>query len=504
MPTIMKRILTLLFFSFVFFSARATELSANMTWCAFSTPDQKTYVETYISVIGNSVTYVKNKNGKYQAGIDVLMTFTKDDSIRSAQRYVLNSPEIDDSSKAVTFLDLQRFYLPLGIYNLQITLTDLHRVPQRPLTNRRTVIIDIDPDSVSMSDIELLESYSQSQSQNQLSKSGYDLVPYVSNFFPANMEQLRFYGEIYHAQKAVAPTDRFLVMYYIESNNGEKMNDFASFLKLSPQKINSFIYSFDITRLPSGLFNLVVEVRSPTNRLLSLRKTSFERFNPGISYKLNDLAAIDASKTFSGRITNPDTLKDYIRCLRPISSESEVDFAENQIKTGDVLLMQQYIYNFWTSRNPDNPEAEWRKYKVEVDKVNKEFGTQTMRGYETDRGRVYLQYGPPDQRVVVNNDPSSYPYEIWQYYTIRENPIVRSGTSGSGNTTQTNKKFVFADFDLVTNNLMLIHSDARGETRDDNWKVRLVKRDRPGNNVDQQSTDPQYGNHTDDWFSNPH
>jgi hypothetical protein len=51
---------------------------------------------------------------------------------------------------------------------------------------------------------------------------------------------------------------------------------------------------------------------------------------------------------------------------------------------------------------------------------------------------------------------------------------------------------------------MLIHSDARGETRDDNWKVRLVKRDRPGNNVDQQSTDPQYGNHTDDWFSNPH
>lgn len=499
----MKRLLLLAALLPLFTVASGKELSANMTWCAFSKPDQQTYVETYISVIGNSVVYAKNKNGKFQAGIDVLMTFTSNDSIRSAQRYILNSPEIDDSTKAVTFLDLQRVPLPVGIYTLQITLTDLNHVPQHPITNKRSVVVDIDPDSVSLSHIELLESYSPSGAQTKLSKSGYDLVPYVSSFFPANMDHLSFYGEIYNAAKTMKQDEKFLVMYYIESTTGERMTDYSSFLKLNAQNINSFIYAFNITKLPSGTYNLVVEVRNASNRLLNIRKSVFERFNPGVGFKFDDLAAINVSKTFAGKITNMDTLKDYIRCLRPISSESEVNFAENQIKTGDTLLMQQYLYNFWLSRNEQNPEGEWLKYLQEVKKVNNEFGTQTLRGYETDRGRVYLQYGPPDQRVVQNSEPSSYPYEIWQYYSIRPNPIVRSGTD-AGNNTQTNKKFVFADFDLVTNNLQLIHSDARGEIRDDNWQRRLTKRDQPSHNLDQESSDPQYGGHSDDWFNNPH
>ena len=97
------------------FSAKISsgrEVAANLTWCAFSTPENKNYVETYLSVIGNSVNYVKNKNGKFQASLDVMLTFTQNDSIRFAQRYTLNSPEISDSTKADNFLDLQR-----NIYN---------------------------------------------------------------------------------------------------------------------------------------------------------------------------------------------------------------------------------------------------------------------------------------------------------------------------------------------------------------------------------------------------
>jgi len=151
--------------------------------------------------------------------------------------------------------------------------------------------------------------------------------------------------------------------------------------------------------------------------------------------------------------------------------------------------MQQYLYSFWVNRNKENPEAEWNKYNTDVKKVNKLFSTQTMRGYETDRGRVYLQYGAPDQRTVVESEPNSYPYEIWQYYKLKD---------------QSNRKFLFYNQDLVTNNYTLLHSDAKGEVYDAAWSMKLHKRTIQSNNMD--VTKPgidTFGNQSDDLFKNP-
>ncbi|CAN5409140.1 hypothetical protein BH09BAC5_BH09BAC5_12460 [soil metagenome] len=486
-------------------SLSGRELTANLSCCVFSTPDQKSYVETYISIIGNSVSYAKKPNGKYQAAIDIIMTFTSNDSIRSAQRYVLNSPELEDTTKAQNFLDLQRIPLPAGMYFLQVTFTDLNKKPQKPLTNKKSISVDIDPDSISLSHIELLENYYASTSQTLLTKSNYELIPYVSSFYPPNLSQLSFYGEIYNTTKVFKQDEKFLVLYYIESvATGNKMSGFTSFAKPKPQTVNPLLFSFNISSLPSGTYYLVVEVRNAENRLMSMRKTSFERLNPGVAIKLEDLAAVDVTNTFVGKVTDGDSLVQMIRCLRPISSNIEVEFAENRIKAGDIKLMQQFIYNFWLSRNEANPEATWLKYNVEVQKVNYRYGTQIAKGYATDRGRVYLQYGPPDQMIPSENEPSAYPYEVWQYYTIRGNSNLPANMDQSAGGVQTNKKFVFADFDLVTNNYTLIHSDARGEVRDDNWKLRLVKRNNSSHSIDQQNGAPEFGGHSDDIFNDPH
>lgn len=497
-----KSILALVaIFSLNVLSAR--ELTANLTTAAFSTPDNNTYVETYLSIIGNSVYYVKNSNGKYQASVDILMTISLNDSLKDFRRYVLNSPETEDTLKTPNFLDLQRFSLPVGYYDLKITMFDVNRVPQRIITNSRSLMVDIDPDSVGLSHIEMLESYTKSSKQNILTKSGYDLVPYVASFYPGNMAKLSFYSEIYNTSK-VLKEDKFLVLYYIESaETHAKMSDYNTFQKMTSAPVNTILYSFDISKLPSGNYNLVIEVRNSQNRLLSTRSNMFERFNPGVEIKLTDIASIDINNTFASRITSKDTLIDYIRSLGPISTQNEKEFAESRIKEGDIKLMQQYFYNFWVTRNEANPEAQWLKYNAEVQKVNTNYGTAIMKGYQTDRGRVYLQYGAPDQIVLMYNEPSSYPYEVWQYYTIRGS-ATNTDINNPDNTTQSNKKFVFANFDLVTNNYVLIHSDARGEVRDDRWKVRLTKRDNANPNLDNGDAPDQFGGHSDDVFDNPH
>ena len=112
-----------------------------------------------------------------------------------------------------------------------------------------------------------------------------------------------------------------------------------------------------------------------------------------------------------------------------------------------------------------------------------------MRGYETDRGRVYLQYGAPDQRSKVESSPNTYPYEVWQYYKLKD---------------QSNRKFLFYNQDLVTNNYTLLHSDAKGELYDAGWSMKLHKRTIQSNNMD--ITKPgidTFGDESDDIFKNP-
>ncbi|MCU0434721.1 MAG: GWxTD domain-containing protein [Bacteroidia bacterium] len=507
----MKRILLFAATCVVFTTAMAREVTANLTWCAFSTPDDKTYIETYLSIIGNSVTYKPNSSGRLQAAVNVVLTITSGDgkNVEAVREYTLNSPEAIDTTNLPNFLDLQRFTLKPGAYTIQLIISDKHRGGQeRKIMNARSMFLDIDPDSVSISGVEFVESARPTTQQNLLSKSGMDLVPYVSEFFPGNMNQLQFYAELYNTPASIPADQKFVVLYSIESViSGQKMSDYNAFSKHTPQPVNPLLQTFDITKLPGGNYILVIEVRNAANRLLAVRRAPFERFNPNVTFQLTDVTAVDVSTSFIASVTSPDTLREYIRCLRPISTESEKDFAETQIKTGDVKLMQQYILNFWLSRNEKNPQGAWLTYKAEVDKVNREFGTPILRGYDSDRGRVYLQYGPPDQRTFMTNEPSSYPYEIWQYYTIRGNPAMpQNGAMTSnqpGNTTQTNKRFVFANFDLATNNYQLIHSDARGEVRDDRWRVRLTKRDTSPRNVDQTRGNNHWGSQADDLYTNP-
>jgi len=155
-------------------------------------------------------------------------------------------------------------------------------------------------------------------------------------------------------------------------------------------------------------------------------------------------------------------LREYINSTYPIATGIEKTFIRTSLKTADLKTRQQFFYSFWLSRDPNNPEMAWNLYKEQVYKVQVNFGTPIKKGYQTDRGRIYLQYGPPNTRSAQYNEPSNYPYEIWQYYTLNNN--------------QRNKKFVFYAPDMVTSDFVLLHSDAIGEINNPRWKIDLRSR----------------------------
>lgn len=76
---------------------------------------------------------------------------------------------------------------------------------------------------------------------------------------------------------------------------------------------------------------------------------------------------------------------------------------------------------FWSRRDPtpDTPRNEAMiEFFRRVRFANRNFAGQSVAGWRTDMGRIYIRHGPPDQieeRPATFYDP---PYQIWHYYQL--------------------------------------------------------------------------------------
>ncbi len=482
-------------FAFAVFSALNgySNIKAYLNYAVFYAPGKGTYIETYMSVDGSSVIFKKEKQ-KFQGKVQIEIEFKQDGKTVTGNKYNLLSPEIVDTTHKPDFIDLQRYQLKPGTYQIEIKLADANNDKTEPAT-ALTIIIPEQTTNINISDIELAESFQKSIKPTAVTKSGYDIIPYPFTSFPEKINKLNFYVEGYNTSKELGAESKFLYSYYIEAAETKvTMNGYSNFSKQTTKEVAPLIGQFDITDLSGGKYNLVVEIRNNANDLKAQKKLSFTRMAPHVKIALNNLKAVDTTGGFINHVTNPDTLRDYIACLWPISSTSERDWQANQIKSNNVKLMQQYIYAFWENRNPSNPQASWDVYMNEVRKVNKVYKCGGQPGYMSDRGRVYLQYGAMDAAQQVPSEPDSYPYEVWQYYRLK-NPVTGQF--------QTNKKFIFYNPILDGKCFTLLHSDARGEIRDDRWQIKLKLRNNQIMDLDQTTPQGSYGDGASDLFNNP-
>lgn len=482
-------ILCILLFTATSHYAQLDNLRAYFSYATFHIPDQGSFVETYLAVEGNSVVYKQAEDGTFRAKIEVTLIFRKQDTIRDYAKYELKSPAVEDTSKAnFGFIDQQRFLLADGEYDLEISIADINSKKQGFKTFEK-ILLEYPNNTINISGIQFLEKFEKSETQSSITKSGYDLIPMVYAFYPESMNSLSFYGEIYNTEKILGNNEPYMVNYFIESfESNKRMLEFFSRKRMTASSVGILLQKLDISKLPSGNYQLVVEVRNKTNELLSVSKSFFQRSNPNMQHNLGDIASLNIANTFASRINNPDTLKDCLLSLAPISSEAERSFAQGLIAANEISNMQKYLFNFWSGRNQENPSKEWNEYYLEVRKVQAAYKTKTKRGHQTDRGRVYLKYGPPNLITENYSEPGAYPYEIWHYYTL-------------GN--QRNKKFVFYTREMGTNDFVLIHSDAIGELSNYRWQLDIYKRVWDPNNIDQTSPEDTWGNRATKDFNHP-
>ena len=489
----MKRILTLFLLCFITTQIIAQEkkLNAFISYGTFNIAEETSapYLETYITFDCSSLEYVKNAD-KYQATVNLTVIFKQGESIKNYDKYSVSSPIVSDTANLNGFfMDFQRYSLANGEYQMEITIEDANNIGRKPFKISETVLIDF-PENICFSSIIALEDYKPTTEITPNTKNGIEIVPMIMPYYPESVNRLSFYAEIYNTKKVLGENERYLINTYIKTfESNTRVDNYFFTKRMNVKDTEVIINTMDISNLPTGNYYLVLEARDRNNEIIGYNQFFFQRSNSNYQIDNTVLASIDPTKVFSGNISNIDTIREYIRTLEPISSQIEVEYANNLIKTDDLRTMQQYFYSFWSSRSLLSPDVEWENYYVQVKRVNASFTSQRIKGYKTDRGRVFLKYGAPDRIVQNHYDPDAYPYEIWHYYTLAN---------------QRNKKFVFMTKDIVTNDFQLIHSDAIGELNNSRWTNEIYSRISFSNDpVDDVVNPNTYGESAKDAYDNP-
>ena len=475
-------------------TAQKKSLQSFLSYTTYNVPGDEPFIENALAFDCSSVVYRQYEPGCFKATVEVQTIFKKGDKVYTFSKIALDSPLVKDTTKITgAFIDQQRFPLENGEYQMEIAVKDLNNPKQIPYKSEQTVVINYPADQPAVSDILLVESFQKATKSSSLTKSGYDMVPRVYSFYTPSVENLTFYVELYNSDKFYKDGGQYMLNYYVQSyESSVKMKDFNFIKRMDVGPVNILLNTINIKNLPTGNYYLVVEMRDRNNNLMASNSVFFQRYNPGCEVNMEDIAAAGINNTFVTEFNNIDTLREYIRCLNPLCSETERDYANNLVKTTDLTTMQQFFYTFWSTRAPLNPKDSWLEYYNQVKRVNASYSTRTKKGYMTDRGYVYLRYGTPDKICEEPFEPGAYPYEIWHYYEVAG---------------QRNKHCVFMSQDMVTNDYDLIHSDIIGEVNNPRWQMMIYSRfygpDYTGDIIDQTEAPGAWGTRAGDLYRNP-
>ncbi|MFZ1495926.1 MAG: GWxTD domain-containing protein [Saprospiraceae bacterium] len=450
----MKKIFATIILCCILYLSQINAIDVSVLYTTYYSPETP-YVELNIFVLGKTVRFQKIDSTHQQAGVEVITTFSKDSQIVKFDKYILQSPI---SNNSINFLDLKRYTLPNGKYSLSVTITD-----QNDTTNFQTYQATFELQQnkavVQQSDIQLINGFKRDTSYNTpFVKNGIYLEPIPFNYCHKSLEQLTFYTEVYNTLEILkAP---YLIRYFIEkvTSNSTYETSIIAHKRREPKNIDVLLLALDISALPTGNYNLVVEIRNKQNELLSQKKAYFQRNNPYLQNTANvnnDIVNHEFVKNFS-----LEDLRYGLKAIVPQVDGNEASVINLLLQEKNEQAMKNYLFSYWANQNHNQPEKAFAQYMEVAKAVDNMYRSGFGYGFETDRGFVFLKYGRPDDIVAVEDEPSAPPYEIWKYNKIKN---------------QTRVKFIFYNPSLGTNDFKLLHSTARGETNNPRWLVDLYK-----------------------------
>lgn len=461
----MKKILPflLLFGSLVSVSSvKAQKLIYYMDVCSFQDTEGKPYIEFYLDVAANTANFVQQESGQYSATVDVelkVVERTTEEEVYDRKFELLSGAVSDTSARSLNFgiMDVRRISLNPGKYVFTGYLRDKNNPDGKQHMFVREFEMPVGKTSIaSTSEISFIQSFEKSAATSAISKHGYDILPLVTNGNFVDADEIRYYMEAYNVDKESEGV--FFASTYIKpANSSDKLSGYKKVMRMESNHLNLITSSIDISNLPSQTYYLHIELFNKDQEMIASKSKKFFLSNSRVDGPVASSVDIPYQDHFS---LDEKELDYFIHTLYYISTPTEREFAKALKSEQDKQI---YFMNFWAKRrenSSDSPAKPWRAYKSRVDHSNQKFKAAHLEGWRTDRGRVLLTYGAPNDVEMVPGNNSTHPYIIWRY-----NKVV----------TQSNVQFIFINLNEATADYELIHSNRLGEPNNPRWQYQVAR-----------------------------
>jgi GWxTD domain-containing protein len=422
----------------------------NIDYARFRNDSTSTYLEIYYSFYGGSIGYA-SRGGTYHGDILMSTIIQKDgdgDTVVLQNRKLPIS--LNDTSAPSTRTNLvmrSGMALPNGNYRMTIYASDSLFPSQRDSIRLPLSFLPY-PDGITSSDLELCsEIKNQTQRRTVFSKNSLEVVPNPSLVFGVGMNPVVFrYIEFYNLDTAITYRVRGSV---VDPLTGQMIRNEEKTKKFRVRDAVD-VGLQNITSIRSGKYIYRVTISDTLNNPICKSEKAFYLNNPQIKQAQVSTNALIGTELAG---MTADELKNEFREAKYLATSQEIaTFDELTSAAG----MREFLSNFWTAvaqgRSPMLSGISRRDYLHRVEVATQRYRAMGRAGWLTDRGRVYIVYGEPDEIQRVPSGQGTKPYEKWFFYHI-ESGVEFDFVDRSG----------FGEY-------ILVNSTKRGEIQDDQWE----------------------------------
>jgi GWxTD domain-containing protein len=428
-----------------------SKFSLNVSCSRFRFTAAESYLEINYAIYPSFVTLVMDSAG-VRGIIDLQTTIKKKATDSLIVNQLASFPVLLNDTSAASlqksFVSKMTYSLEEGSYLLEV------RAKDRLNDSRRdSIIIPIEivnyNTNTALSDADLCSKIVVSTDKNsQFYKNSYEVMPNPGFVFGASISPVVFsYVELYNLK----PGFVYQIITKVVDRNGTAVIEKSRKRQFSTASTVD-VATLNVTSIPSGkyFFNLILA--DTLGQSISKTSRQVFIFNPKVEQKHAQGSSVKAAE-FAGLSENE--LNDEFRKIRYIAGKGDINTFNKLV---DAQGKREFLAKFWTGI--ESGERGFINYTraIYLDRVSvadQRYRVMGKEGWFTDRGRVFVLNGEPDEVERFPSTENSKPYEIWQYYQV-ENGV----------------KFIFID-QSGFGNYRLVHSTKRGEVYDEQWQEYL-------------------------------
>ncbi len=432
------------------------QLRADIRVFTFETVEGENLAELYIGVLNSSIQVSDNQDIK---GVEIKLIVRSGNEMVLADKYTLTQ------NKLITkdFFHIQRIKLKPGTYTFHVELKDITDA-NRTFNKDVTAEFKKPQNEASISSIQILGHIEKDENESNQSKNGYIMEPLKFLYLNQQYRKFNVYLETYNTDQL--DTDHYLIRYDIVHQAGDTV--LTRYKKRQNAPLDPILLTeLNDTSWSSGQYTFHLALLELDQNKIASKATKFILSNPREKEEFVE----QAGPSFASELTDEE-LNYALRALAPKVNPLDVERLNHMIAEGTRSARESFLHQFWALYHPINPKSGYEEYMEVVQALDNMYYDGLGHGFESDRGYIYLKYGQPNQQIVVEDEPTAPPYEIWFYDYF---PATK----------QSNVKFVF--YNPASTTFELLHSNARGEINDPQWLIKLYRNspeDVIGNSID--------------------